>query len=108
MLIKVSSKESYGINMRIQLLKGSEKESQIKAERVGNTEIMYATVKKGQTYHIELDYTNSIIQLSSFFDCPNAHLQISMIQTDEALDMIKEQNQKPNDVVKKDTKNVRN
>jgi len=61
MLMKVSSKESYGVNMRIQLLKGSEKESQIRAERVGNTEIMYATVKKGQTYHIELDYTNSII-----------------------------------------------
>lgn len=74
MLMKVSSKEAYGINMKLQLLQGAEKESHIKAQRVGNTEIMYASVKKGQTYHIELDFTNSIITLSSFFDCPHAHL----------------------------------
>jgi hypothetical protein len=31
MLMKVSSKEAYGINMKLQLLQGTEKESHIKA-----------------------------------------------------------------------------
>lgn len=76
--------------MKVQLLHGREKASKIKAQKVGNTEIMYASVKQGQTYHIELDFTNSIIVLSSFFDCPSAHLEISMMSLKEAHALVKE------------------
>lgn len=74
MLLKVSSKEAYGVNMKIRLLQARQGTSSAQSQKVGNTEILYAAVKKGQTYHLELDFTNSIITLSSFFDCPNAHL----------------------------------
>jgi hypothetical protein len=107
MLMKVSSKEAYGINMKIQLLHGKDKVGSVTSQKVGNTEIMYASVKKGQTYHIELDFTNSIITLTSFFDCPNAHLQIAMVREAEARASIKEQHEKPHDFVYKETKTVR-
>jgi hypothetical protein len=107
MLMKVSSKEAYGVNMKIQLLHGRESVGSVQSQKVGNTEILYASVKRGQTYHIELDFTNSIITLTSFFDCPNAHLQIAMVRETEAHASIQEQHGQPHDFVYKETKAVR-
>lgn len=56
----------------------------LESTRIGNTEMLFGHVSKGTEYHIELDYQNSIIVLSSFFDCPNAHLEISMVKVQEA------------------------
>lgn len=89
MVLKMSAKEAYGVNMIMQLCtnKGCTKSS----TRAGNTNVLYATVKKGTSYYIELNYSGSIIVLSSFYDCPHARVKISMMKIDEAKERIKEQ-----------------
>jgi hypothetical protein len=54
---------------------------------VGNTEILMASVMKDTEYVIKLDYSNSIVQMSTFFDCPHAHIRIAM-QTKSEVDKI--------------------
>ena len=46
--------------------------------------MLYAGLTKGTTYYVTLDYSNSIIQLSSFFDCPHIHLSIAMMELELA------------------------
>ena len=61
MVLKMSAKEAYGVNMIMQLCtkSGCTKSS----TRAGNTNVLYATVKKGTAYYIELNYSGSIIVL---------------------------------------------
>lgn len=35
-----------------------------------------------------LDYTNAIMSLSSFYDCPHTHFKLSMLKVEEADDML--------------------
>lgn len=82
MLLKMSSKQAYGVNMGMSLCQG--RDCLFSSSQVGNTEMLYTTLSKGEKYYVQLDFSNSIIALSSFFDCPHAHLQISMIKLSEA------------------------
>lgn len=63
--------------------------------------MIMTTVKKGKTYFIDLDYTNSIITLSSYFDCPSAHLKLSMMKLSEAEAMLQDQQDKQSDWIAK-------
>lgn len=72
MLLKMSSKQAYGVNMAMTLCQGQD--CLFSSSQVGNTEMLYTTLNRGETYHVQLDFSNSIIALSSFFDCPHAHL----------------------------------
>lgn len=82
MLLKVSSKQAYGVNLAMRLC--DDHDCHGFSSQTGNTEILYAKAKKGGKYYLELDYSNSIIQLSSFFDCPHLHLKIAMMKTSDA------------------------
>ena len=84
MLIKMTSKVQNGVNMKIIVQHKQQVASDIVSERIGNTEMVYGTLTKGEQYHIKLDYRSSIITLSSFFDCPNAHLEISMVTVEDS------------------------
>lgn len=99
MVIKVSSKEDHGVNMAITLC--TEDDCLVSSTQIGNTEILMTTVSKGKTYFIDLDYTNSIITLSNYFDCPHAHLMVSMMKLSEAEAMLKDQEDKQSDWIAK-------
>jgi len=45
MLLKMSAKEAYGINMGMTLCQGQD--CSIKSQKVGNTEVLYAQVRRG-------------------------------------------------------------
>jgi hypothetical protein len=89
MLLKMSSKEAYGVNMAMTLC--TEEDCLVASSQVGNTEVLFATLTEGRSYYIQLDYSNSIIALSSFFDCPHAHLQVSMMKLVEARGVLEAQ-----------------
>ena len=86
MLLKMSSKEAYGVNMAMTLC--TERDCLVSSTQVGNTEVLFTALTKGKSYHVDLDYSNSMIALSSFFDCPHAHLKVSMMKLEEAHRML--------------------
>ena len=88
MLLKMSSKEAYGVNMIMNLC--TEHDCLVSSSQIGNTEVLFTELSKGQSYYVQLDFSNSIIQLSSFFDCPHAHLQVSMMKLEEVHHMLDE------------------
>jgi len=88
MLLKISAKEAYGINMGMTLCQGTD--CSVKSSKVGNTEILFSVLKKGKAYNINLDYSHSIVELSSFYDCPHARLTVAMTKVSEAKDFIQE------------------
>jgi hypothetical protein len=102
MLLKVSAKEAYGVNMKLSLCEGDADDPLHGWERqaaaacsghssqIGNHEILYVTVSKGKAYSLVLDYTNSILSLSSFYDCPHAKLKVSMTRLEEARQLVSE------------------
>lgn len=92
MILKVSSKQNHGVNMAITLC--TDDDCLVASTQIGNTEMIMTAVTKGKTYFIDLDYTNSIITMSSYFDCPSAHLMLSMMKANEAETMLKEQEEK--------------
>jgi len=88
MLLKMSAKEAYGVNMGIVMC--SKGDCSVKSSKVGNTEMLFAVVRKGQTYTITLDYSHSIVELSTFYDCPHARVSISMIKEQDAKTYLQE------------------
>lgn len=72
MVLKISAKEAYGVNMAMSLC--DERDCTAASSQAGNTDVLYATVRKGRSYHVDLDYSHSIIALSSFYDCPHTRL----------------------------------
>lgn len=96
MLLKVSAKEAYGVNMKMSLCDGGEDVDDdwklhlesarcpVHSSQVGNNELLYATVSKGKSYVLVLDYTNSILSLSSFYDCPHTQFKLAMMNLEEA------------------------
>lgn len=92
MLIKVSAKEAYGINMAMSICQGSS--CDVKSSKVGNTEMIFAVLKARKEYRLNLDYSHSIIELSTFYDCPHARFSLSMMKVDEAEKVIKDQESK--------------
>ena len=88
MLLKMSSKEAYGVNMAMTLC--TEEDCLVSSSQIGNTEVLFTILDKGHSYYVQLDFSNSIIALSSFFDCPHAHLQVSMVKLEEAHHMLDE------------------
>ena len=46
--------------------------------------MLTAQVQEDVEYTLVLEHKNSIIQMSSFFDCPHVHMLISMITVTEA------------------------
>jgi hypothetical protein len=95
MVLKMSVKEAYGVNMGMQLC--TKAACSISGTRTGNTNVLFATLKRGTAYYIALDYSSSIIALSSFYDCPHARMKISMMKLEEANRVLKEQKDKPAD-----------
>ena len=66
----------------------------IHSSQVGNNEMLYATVSKGKSYVLVMDYTSSILSLTSFYDCPNTHFKIAMMNTEQANKIVNEHNDK--------------
>jgi hypothetical protein len=99
MILKVASKQNHGVNMAITLC--TDDDCLVASTQIGNTEMMFTTVTKGKTYFVDLDYTNSIITMSSYFDCPSAHLMLSMVKLSEAEAMLKEHDDKQSDWIAK-------
>lgn len=89
MLLKVSAKEGYGVNMEMTLCQGAD--CSIVSSKTGNTEMLFATVQKGKEYVLTLDYSHSIIELHSFYDCPNVRLSIAMTSVADAKAKMKDQ-----------------
>jgi hypothetical protein len=92
MLLKVTAREAYGVNVAMSLCQG--KECTIKGSQSGNVEILYATVKKGREYRINLDYSHSIVELHTFYDCPHIHFKISMMPIKGAEKVMSSQKEK--------------
>jgi hypothetical protein len=90
MVLKVHSKQAYGINLVMKLCEGYEHECRTVSTKTGNSEVLFAQLRKNQEYFLQLEHQNSLIQLSSFFDCPHVHLRISMISHDEAVQKLNE------------------
>lgn len=97
MLLKVATKQAHGVNMAMRLCltaepstEGAEqgaalcKTSLARSAQVGNNGLLFAVLDKGKSYTLVMDYTNSIITLSSFYDCPHADLRLSMMRVQEA------------------------
>jgi len=80
MVLKASSKEAYGINMNMTICKKSDPQNCAgESDVTGNTEMLFARLEANTEYYLNLDHKNSIVQLSSFFDCPHVHLRLSMM-----------------------------
>ena len=45
--------------------------------------MLFAQLDANVEYYLTLEHTNSIIQLSSFFDCPHVRLRLSMMNENE-------------------------
>lgn len=90
MLLRASTKESHGVNMKMSVCErddsaqGMSQACLARSSQVGNHQMVYATLKKGTAYDLILDYTNSILALSSFYDCPHAQLKVQMTRLEEA------------------------
>jgi len=89
MVLRMSAQEAYGVNMAMTLCEGSD--CSVKSKKVGNTEMLYAVVRKGESYTISLDYSHSIVELSTFYDCPHVRLVIAMAGVTEAQALLEEQ-----------------
>ena len=62
MVLKVSSKEAYGVNMAISLCSADHNcRDHHKSQQIGNTEVLMAQVKAGSHYYLKLDYSHSIV-----------------------------------------------
>ncbi len=51
----------------------------MRSNKVGSASTIFAKLKKGGSYMIELSYKNSIIEFSDFFSCPHLNLELSII-----------------------------
>jgi hypothetical protein len=102
MLLKLSAKEAYGVNMAMTLCQGSD--CSVQSSKAGNTEVLYAVVRGRKSYTITLDYSHSIVEISSFYDCPHARISLSMTGVDEARNMLKQPSDRPGDYVEKQEK----
>ena len=56
--------------------------------------MLFATVKAGKEYTLTLDYSHSIVELHSFYDCPHVRLTIAMNSLKGARDKMKTHNSK--------------
>lgn len=92
MLLKASAKEAYGVNLAMQLCAGSD--CSVKSAQTGNTEMLMAEVKQGQQYSLTLNYSHSIVELHSFYDCPHVRLVVAMTTLEEARALMKVQQDK--------------
>ena len=102
MLLKLSAKEAYGVNMAMSLCEGSD--CRVTSSKIGNTEILYAVVRAGTKYTLTLDYSHSIIEISSFYDCPHSRVSLSMTELGEARKMMEWGKNQPDDYVSKQEK----
>ena len=82
MILKVSTKQAYGINMNMRLC--SADGCHVASSQTGNSELLFGQLDAGKDYYLELEHRHSIIMLSSFFDCPHVRLRISMMSENEA------------------------
>jgi hypothetical protein len=60
MLIKINSKQAYGVNMKMKVC-DKHGACDLESTRIGNTEMLFGHLTKGSEYHLELNYHNSII-----------------------------------------------
>jgi len=98
MVLKVAAKEAYGVNMAMTLCE--RQDCHVKSSKVGNTEQLYTVVQKDTRYTLTLDYSNSIVELSTFYDCPHVRLSIAMMKHTEAESYVNEQGGKAQSWIK--------
>jgi len=83
-ILKVSSKEAYGVNMNFTLCKKNDERACPGISSVtGNTEMLFAQLDAGVEYYLGIEHKGSIVQLSSYFDCPHVHMRLSMMSENE-------------------------
>ena len=85
--MKVKVKEAFGVNAQITLC--SNEDCVTSSVQIGTSEILFTKLNKGQKYSIDIGYANSIIQMSSFFECPHMDIEFSMIPETEVREMMK-------------------
>lgn len=56
--------------------------------------MLMGVVKAGQHYTLTLNYSNSIVELHSFYDCPHVRLVVAMTSMEDAQAMMKAQRDK--------------
>jgi len=52
-------------------------------------EQLFALLRKNEEYTVVFDYSHSIVELSSFYDCPHMHIIIAMMSEDDANSHVK-------------------
>jgi hypothetical protein len=53
--------------------------------------MLFAKLDANTEYYLNLEHKNSIVQLSSFFDCPHVHLRLSMMSENEYQSLLQAQ-----------------
>jgi hypothetical protein len=76
-VIKIRVKHEYGIQTRISIK--SKNGDEFKSEEIGSNSVVVGKLKGKGQYDIKIDYSNSIVELSDFFQCPSLNIEISYI-----------------------------
>ena len=79
--VKVVLHEAFGINAGISLCPSQGGACEKLSSQVGSTEILYADVRAGKQYELRIDYTDSVVNMHLFSQCPHVVLELSMIAT---------------------------
>lgn len=85
MILKANTKEAYGINMNMTICPRNNPNAQTcsYSDVTGNSELLFANLQANTEYDLILEHKNSIVQLSSFFDCPHVHFHLSMMSENQ-------------------------
>jgi hypothetical protein len=81
--LKVTVREAFGVNTRIQLCAEDGSKCNQESLQVGTAELLRAQVKKKQKYLLRFDYSDSVVAFHSFKECPHVVVEVSMISVEE-------------------------
>ena len=76
-ILKIRVKESLGVNTEMVLC--ADDDCMAQSNQIGTTEILIASLNEGVQYSLTMSYAHSIIEMSSFFECPSHHIEIVVI-----------------------------
>ena len=82
-VLKVKVKEAYGVNAVIVLCK--DMDCLTTSNQIGTNEILFSQVTKNTHYYVELQFQNSLIEITDFFSCPHFNLEVTMLPKTEAI-----------------------
>lgn len=105
--LKVVLHEAFGINALVSICTQVDRASSTCekfSDQVGTTEILYASLKKGVSYSVKIEYDNSVVDMHSFSSCPHVLMELSMISDQERLELAAEIDQDAMDPNESDKK----